>query len=132
MFTLNEALKTAGLPVKQQINEAASAAVKSFNAKKLNVADIIMAMEHAGVTDETEGYTQAVYGKWIAKSKSHMYYMLWEDENADDENAPFAINEIFIWIGESGFIEADTGGMPIADGMTKDAAVTKLATLKGK
>ena len=105
--------------------------VKKFDATKMSVADILEAMNNGGVNDSDQPYTQVVYGGYSDKAKNHKYYMLWENlDSAEDEDKPFAINAIFVFLDRDGKICADSSGMPDHDGMTKDEAVRKLASLK--
>jgi hypothetical protein len=122
------------LAVKQEpiVESAMNKAITALNVTKLDVKDLQIASEHAGYTDEYEGYTACVYGSFIEKTNSHKYYLLWENQDADDEEKPFAINSIFLALGKSGFIEAEPSGNPAFDNLTKDEGVTKLASLKGK
>lgn len=114
------------------LTESQSSNVKNLDVTKFTVKDLEIAADNAGFTDVFEGYTQAVYGKFEEKTKSHKFFLLWENYDADDEEKPFCISTMHVELGKSGFIEADFGGAPLESDMTKDEAVKKLASYKGK
>lgn len=110
---------------------AASNMLAKLNLTKLDTKDLAVLGDNGGYTDEFEGYVQSVYGKFIPKSRQHVYYVLWEDTNEEGPDN-YHINEFFISMVESGYLEGEFGGMPIHGEMTKDEGVKKLASMKGK
>jgi len=114
----------------KQLNENMAQIAMKFDATKLTVDDLIKINEDGAEAGEY-GYHQSVYGGWSTDDYQHVYWLLWEDENGNEE-APFAINRMVVGIGMDGTISAMSSGMPDFDEMTKDDAVKKLASLKGK
>lgn len=110
---------------------AMSGILQKLNVTKLDVKDLSVAGDNGGYTDEFEEYVQCVYGKYDEKYKHHVYYVVWEDANEEGPNN-FHINEFFLSLGKTGYIEGEFGPMPIHGEMTKDEAVKKLASMKAK
>lgn len=113
------------------LTESMGSALKSLDVSKLTVKDLIVALDNGGYTDMDNGkYMQCVYGGFRSKTNEHLYYWLWQNDDADDQEKPYAINELWITLGKDGKIIAEPGGNPIADDMAKDEAVKKLASMK--
>ena len=114
------------------LNESAQAsAIKSFDASKLDVKDILQAYTNAGYTVDDPRYFKAcVYAGYLNKSHNHCYYMMWENPDADEEDTPYAISAFYIELDKDGKIVAETSGNPTADDLSEDEAERRLAKLK--
>lgn len=106
--------------------------IKSFDATKLDVKDLIAAQFNAGYEiskQEAASYRLCVYGGF--KNSHHVYYAMWENtDSAEDESTPYAINAFTIAIGKEGKIECEPDGMPLYDNLSEDEAERKLSKLK--
>jgi hypothetical protein len=117
----------------QTLTEATmSNALKTLDVTKLTVKDLLVAMDNAGFEQMDNGkFMATVYGGYKEKLREHIYHWLWMDEDTDDQEKPFAINTVFVYLDKNGKVCCDpSAGHPDFDGMTKDEAVKKLASLK--